>query len=1311
MKVITAFILSILLPAILQAQPTSHPIRFKNGDFRGSFNNRDKRFSKDFLAAARFRGKLYTLVQFDQLPTAARKQELQKAGIVLSRYLSGNTFYAELNAAITPDKLAGYHITGAYKIGTEYKLSQKLQQRIEKKGFSTGNDHPVAVSFFGTMDRSEVMEQLQALGARIVPTKLQMPDILFVTAPAAVIRKIANLPFINYMDQQTLTDVPLNYNNRGTHSLDALSAPSGRNLQGKGVTIGIGDDANPSSHIDFTGRLIIRTPDTLNQHGTHVTGIAAGGGILNPQHKGMAPKATVVSQTFSDIILYADVYKSDHAMALTSNSYYTGDNLCPGDGEYNILSQFTDFQLSFFPTLLHVFAAGNDGAQNCSPYTAPYATIKSGFQCAKNVLTVGNINTATYGAYVSSSAGPVEDGRLKPEIVAGGTTVMSTLRNNGYGNMTGTSMACPTVAGTLALLYERYRQLNSDTDPSGALIKAIACNSADDLGRPGPDFLYGFGMLNARKAVEAIEQGRYDTATMVNGGSTDFVISVPAGAHQLKVMLYWNDLFAALSAPSALVNDLDLTVTPPSSSAHTPLILNPSTGTVTSAAVEGVDTLNNIEQVVIDTPAAGNYTITVNGTSIPAGTQSYVITYEVVMPSVTVEYPFGNETLVPGAAEQIRWIAYGGEGNTFTVDYSSNNGSSWTTLSSTVPDTARSYSWTVPSTATNQGQIRVTRNVVNYRDTSNYAFTILGQPTLTVSNPCQGYAQLSWGAVTSATGYEVMMLKGDSMAVIGNTTSTSYLLAGLNKDSTYWLSVRAVNGSTPGRRAIAQSIQPNSGVCTLSAFNNDLSIDSLMAPVTGRAHTISQLGTTAPQIRLRNLGNNITSSDVILSYQVNSGPILSDTLFSPALTAHSSTNLSFTQMTDFSAPGTYTIKAWVEYPGDPNPSNDTITAVIKQLRNNPINLVSSFTEGFEDAASQEYINTTKGFDNLDRCDFSASNSNGRVRTFVNTGFERTGDRCITLDQILNKYKSQPTADSVITTFNLSNYTTASHQIDLTFYYQNRGIDTLLAGNKVWIRGNETATWVPVFDLPINAANIGQYHAATVDITGTLAGALQDFSSSFQIKFGEEGFKSSNAIYPSDSTSFDNGVSYDDITLTLSTPLPLTLTAFTAIRANTKALLQWTTAQEIQTDRFIIEKSTDGTSYVAIGTVQAAGNSVADLDYTFTDFTPVNGVNYYRFKMVDIDGKYTYSEIRTVRFEHAGLVVTIYPNPVKDGIVYINTSVPCSRMELRDITGKMIKTVNVNGIRNSLSLSGLPTGTYILSVETTKGKRVQRVVVE
>ena len=79
-------------------------------------------------------------------------------------------------------------------------------------------------------------------------------------------------------------------------------------------------------------------------------------------------------------------------------------------------------------------------------------------------------------------------------------------------------------------------------------MKALVCNTAEDLGNAGPDYTFGFGMLNARRAVEAIENNRYFINTISNGGTTSQTITVPANTRRLKVMLYWADTAAAINA-------------------------------------------------------------------------------------------------------------------------------------------------------------------------------------------------------------------------------------------------------------------------------------------------------------------------------------------------------------------------------------------------------------------------------------------------------------------------------------------------------------------------------------------------------------------------------------------------------------------------------------------------------------------------------------------------------------------------------------------------------------------------------------------
>jgi hypothetical protein len=1114
-------VLSFAFSAHAQHTPVT---RFKEGIVRGDRNVSTGRLSMETLRPSHFGGKYYVVLQFDRLPDPQEKKELADLHIRLFDYIPQHSFLAEIDTGFSPADLRRYAVGSIAPLPAAIRLSSRLTQ------------YPgalVAVSWFGSLDSPEVRRLIAATGATVVTTRIRPAHTVFIQpASPAILQKISALPFVSYLAPQPMIPRALNYNNRGAHGPDALAAPSGRNLKGDGVTIGIGDDTDPYTHIDFSGREIDRfsaPPGT--GHGVHTSGIAAGGGILNPYFQGMAPHATLISQYFSDILLEAPVYLGDYDMTLTSNSYTDYDYGCIYDGQYDYLANYTDAQAWTYPTLLHSFAAGNDGDFTCSPFPIQYATIKSGFQSAKNILTVGDIYNGNYTINNASSCGPDGDGRIKPEIVAGGTNIYSTWPYNNYISATGTSMSSPTVAGTLALLVERYRQLNAGTDPPSALLKALVCNTATDLGNPGPDYTFGFGSLNALAADMAMENNQYATSQLANGNNNTSVITVPAGARQLRVMLCWTDYPATPYAATALVNNLDLTVTDPAAIVHHPLILNPDPAHVGDAAVEGIDTLNNIEQVVINNPTGGAFTITVNGADVPQGPQNYAISWQVIQPSIQLLYPYGNETWVPGNTENIRWNAYGTGANTFTIDYSTDNGSTWTTISNTVPATnAGVYPWTVPATVTNGAIIRVTANTTSYTDQSHYPITILGQPTLSVTNPCQGYAQLTWAAVTGATSYDIMQLQGDSMVKVAGTTSTSWLQGNLNRDSSYWFSVRAVNGSSPGRRAVAGNVTPSGGACALTALNNDYTIDSLIGPLTGRQYTSTQLGSSSNiGVELKNLGTIPSGTSFTMSYQVNGGATVTET--SNATVAPNGVyDYTFTTPYDFSATGVYNLQVWVSYPGDPQPGNDTLYTTVRNLSNDPLTLNPAYTEGFESAAAASYITPITGFTGDDRCDFRTDTLNGRASTFINTGFARTGDRCATLDAI--HFNTNATSDSLITTFNLSNYS-SSDQLWLDFYYQNQGITFSLPGNQVWIRGDDQSPWIPVYTLDTNAANIGIYQPSShINITGILQSASQSVGSSFQVKFGEEGYTATTDVIPDG--NLNNGYSFDDITLTRAT---------------------------------------------------------------------------------------------------------------------------------------------------------------------------------
>ena len=1124
-RVVAAFLVVFLTGLAVYGQDFIRPPVFRNGQLSETNSLLKHKINHPLWQSVHFRGEYYVILQMNQLVNPVKKKELADIGIKIEQWISGYNYQAVCQPDILAKNVSEFGIRNIYALPPEFKINSHLINYSEK---NAGPRDLIAVTCF-SMSNKLIDDALYESGAQIVETKIKPAHTRFVRGNAVTIKKLSQLPFVKSIDPIHLEDIPLNYNNRAIHGVQSLAATIGRNLSGKNLIVGIGDNADPSAHADLAGKLIMRTDEPVDDHGTHTSGTIAGGGIVNPMWAGMAPRAHLVVNDFSNILVNSPTYVADYNMPLTNNSYYNGLGGCPGEGDYNVLSYYVDSQMLAYPKLLHAFAAGNDGFATCTPYPTGFATIKSGFQTGKNILTVGSMNNVTYSNGGATSRGPTNDGRIKPDIVAGGVEITSTIPVNAYASMDGTSMASPTAVGILALIVERYKQLHAGVYPDGALLKALVTNSAVDLGNPGPDFTFGFGMISGRTTVEALEQNHYFSGSVSNNTSQQFTIpSVPAGTYQLKILLYWPDEPAVPEAPLTLVNDLDLTVTEPGGTVHHPMILDPSAGNVNNNAVEGPDHTNNIEQVLINNPGAGNYTIKVNGAAIPSGPQSFYVAYEIIQPSVTVEYPFGTETLVPGQTESVRWSAYGGDPNTFTLEFSSDGGVSWNTINNSIPATSRSYNWTVPSLVSNNALIRITRNVAGYSDTSDYPFTIIGQPALTVTNTCPGYALLNWNSISGADLYDIMKLSGDTMQVIGNTVDTSFLLTPLNKDSSYWLAVRAVYNGIGGRRSTGQNIIPNSGSCTATILNNDLVVDSLISPSGGRQFTSSQPGIQRISILVRNPGTVATSSPVSFSYQVNGGAIVTEISALP-LIAGSSTVYTFSPADsyDFSSTGTYSIKTWIHYSSDTIPRNDTIVSIIKTLRNDPLILSPSFTESFESAIDKSYNSSQTGLDSLDRADFRNSAPNGRLNSFFNSGFARTGVRSMLLDVT---EQGTNAADSLINTFNLSNYS-ASDQIWLDLYFKKQSAVPALPGNNIWIRGNDQAAWIPVKSLSDPADPSGVYVKLNLDLTGILAAATpaQTISSSFQIKCGSEGNTPAASSNPQALPG--GGISFDDFILT------------------------------------------------------------------------------------------------------------------------------------------------------------------------------------
>ncbi|HWB93481.1 MAG TPA: T9SS type A sorting domain-containing protein, partial [Puia sp.] len=176
------------------------------------------------------------------------------------------------------------------------------------------------------------------------------------------------------------------------------------------------------------------------------------------------------------------------------------------------------------------------------------------------------------------------------------------------------------------------------------------------------------------------------------------------------------------------------------------------------------------------------------------------------------------------------------------------------------------------------------------------------------------------------------------------------------------------------------------------------------------------------------------------------------------------------------------------------------------------------------------------------------------------------------------------------------------------------------------------------------------------------------------------------------------------------PLPLTLLSFTAVRSGYNGLLQWSTSDAAGVSRFIIEKSTDNLHFTALDSLPAAVDGSGLNNYLYTDTRVAEGPNYYRLRIVDQDGQYSWSPIRTIDGSGPG-GITIYPNPVQNGNLYISTTVNTQQIRLMDVSGKTILQVETQGYLNSLPVGAVNRGIYFVEVITDTGSTIQKILVE
>lgn len=708
-----------------------------------------------------------------------------------------------------------------------------------------------------------------------------------------------------------------------------------------------------AAHQEFTGKTItIKNSAAILDHTTHVAGTMIAKGVYAPA-KGMAFNAgSLLSWDFDNDI--SEMSAAASGLLLSNHSYgdvagweYSDTDSrwewygIPGDsvdytfGFYDTRAQSWDKIAYTAPYYLIVESAGNSRSSNGPAIGSTYygyrsrtdqtmvnkgarpATISdnSGYDIisttgnAKNTLTVGAVNPLPSGptnrqdvsiAYFSAW-GPTDDGRVKPDIVGDGVNVTSVgvANSTSYLTLSGTSMAAPNITGSLYLLQEYYYKQNNQNFMRSATLKGLVCHTAFDAGNIGPDYIYGWGLLNMTKAAEAITDNGTKSLVKENTltqGQTQTFNVLASGSGALMATIAWTDPQGTVSPDGTinsrtpkLVNDLDIKVSD-GNTTYDAWVLDPDHPS--AAATTGDNIRDNVEQVYIANVVPGKaYTVTVShkGTLSP-GLQAYsLIVTGIGGTAYCSSAPLSN------ADSRIDNLKLANINNTPAQGCKSY--SDYTNLTVQL-EQDKSYPLSITLGTCGGNFTKAARVFIDYNENGVFDNTELVATTGFINGTGTYNTTIKIPANVSAGTYSLMRV------VLSETGDTSTIKAcgSYSKGETQDYRVQFLQTSVDA--GISAIVNPGSGgTCSVST------------PVTIR---VKNFGSAA--IRNIPLTVKITASD-------NTVTTFTGT-YTGTLASGDEDNFTFSQSFNALAGANYTITAISNLTGDPVKTNDTVTTTI-----------------------------------------------------------------------------------------------------------------------------------------------------------------------------------------------------------------------------------------------------------------------------------------------------------------------------------------------------------------------------------------------
>jgi subtilisin-like proprotein convertase family protein len=364
----------------------------------------------------------------------------------------------------------------------------------------------------------------------------------------------------------------------------------------------------------------------ISSHATHVTGTVLGDGTGDVDGTGFAPRAYAVSLNSSNVDAERRTVRHHFRHVIDTHSYGAQGG---SSGGYHATAANWDTDIR--DLLMKVNrSAGNEANGG----TNDDNTIGDD-TCFKNGMIIGaaqdNGVIATF-----SSRGPSDDGRLMPHFMLNGHTLWSADSGNDtdYGSKSGTSMSTPSATGAQTLLSELYMREMGNRELTPDTAKVVLAVTSTDVYNPGPDYRYGYGIPDIKRAADLILANKASgEANLIRGavrqGSMmEWELEVTSSSDPLRVICSWLDVQASTQAIPTLINDIDVELVEPNGSTiHYPYSGIPATqGTQTHQFTNtGPNRYDNTEYIEVASPAVGTWVVRVSGFNIPCNPQSGVL--------------------------------------------------------------------------------------------------------------------------------------------------------------------------------------------------------------------------------------------------------------------------------------------------------------------------------------------------------------------------------------------------------------------------------------------------------------------------------------------------------------------------------------------------------------------------------------------------------------------------------------------------------------------------------------------------------------